>query len=275
MTHGPAGWLAVGVPGPVALPPRTARTGVPARGSIAQDLAGVVGVAAAAGPAGYVIVGKKIEPAAAASADVWWSPDLTGWTRAHDVNDTTGSSQVLAVAADAHGFVSAGSHEGQPALWTTTDGRTWTTIVLPVPAGAPPACSSRSRSREPRGRAGPGHDRGGVDDAARRGVRRRRHARGSRRRSAHQDRTWPFTALTADAAGFTAAGLFGAPGQQDVAVWTSASGASWTPSQASGLNGAGSREITALASSGSAVTGMGSVATQASQQTVTLTLPAR
>src|SRR5208282_4969817 len=61
---------------------------------------------------------------------------LTFWTRAHDVNDATGSSQVLAVAADARGFVSVGSHNGQPAVWTTTDGRSWTTIVLPVPAGA-------------------------------------------------------------------------------------------------------------------------------------------
>src|SRR5207302_4296572 len=47
-----------------------------------------------------------------------------------------GSSQVLAVAADAHGFVSAGSHEGKPALWTTSNGTSWNTIVLPVPAGA-------------------------------------------------------------------------------------------------------------------------------------------
>lgn len=51
------------------------------------------------------------------------------------MNDTGGSSQVLAVAADAHGFVSAGSHDGQPAVWTTTGGRTWTTIVLPLPSG--------------------------------------------------------------------------------------------------------------------------------------------
>ena len=58
------------------------------------------------------------------------------------MNDTAGSSQVLAVAADAHGFISAGSHDGQPAVWTTTDGRTWTTTVLPLPPG-PAACCSR------------------------------------------------------------------------------------------------------------------------------------
>src|ERR1035441_2129577 len=84
-----------------------------------------------------------------------------------------------------------------------------------------------------------------------------------------------FTALTADSAGFTAAGLYGAAGPRNVAVWTSATGASWKPAQASGLGGAGAWEITALARSGSVVTGIGSIATQQSQQTVTLTLPAR
>src|SRR4029077_17858832 len=61
---------------------------------------------------------------------------MTSWTRAHAVNDTDGSSQVLAVAAGAHGFVSVGSHNSQPAVWTTTNGRAWKTIVLPPPGGA-------------------------------------------------------------------------------------------------------------------------------------------
>lgn len=43
---------------------------------------------------------------------------------------------MLAVAADDDGFYSAGSHEGQPAVWATGDGRTWTTVVLPLPHGA-------------------------------------------------------------------------------------------------------------------------------------------
>ncbi len=84
-----------------------------------------------------------------------------------------------------------------------------------------------------------------------------------------------FTALTADSAGFTAAGLFGAPGREDVAVWTSATGASWKPSKSGTLDGSQAWEITALAPSGSVVTGIGSILTQQSQQTVTLTLPAR
>ena len=49
VTHGSAGWLAVGVPGPVAFTSADGITWLPAPGSIAADLAGVVGVAAAAG----------------------------------------------------------------------------------------------------------------------------------------------------------------------------------------------------------------------------------
>ena len=83
-----------------------------------------------------------------------------------------------------------------------------------------------------------------------------------------------FTALSAaGSAGFTAAGMFGPPAQQDVAVWTSANGASWKPSQSSGLNGSEAWQIDALAPSGPAVTGIGTIVTQQNQQTVTFTLP--
>ena len=84
-----------------------------------------------------------------------------------------------------------------------------------------------------------------------------------------------FTALTADAAGFTAAGLFGPPGQQDVALWASANGTSWKPYQSGGLNVSGAWQIDALARSGAEVTGIGTVLAQQSQQTVTFTLPPR
>jgi hypothetical protein len=57
------------------------------------------------------------------------------------------------------------------------------------------------------------------------------------------------------------------------AVWTSASGATWTRASVSGLTGAGSHAITALAASGTAVTGIDSVQAQASQQFVVRSLP--
>ena len=146
VTHGTDGWLAVGAPGPVVLTSANGTTWRPAAGSIAQDLSGVAGLSAVAGRGGYVIVGKEVEPDGSCEAYEFHSADLASWTGAHDVNDTSGSSQVLAVAADGTGFVSVGSHNDQPALWTTTSGTSWNTIVLPLPALAPPACCSRSRS---------------------------------------------------------------------------------------------------------------------------------
>jgi hypothetical protein len=278
VTHGPAGWLAVGAPGPVILTSADGTNWGVAGGNITQDLAGVAAVAAAAGPAGYIIVGKLVAPGGACVADVWWSPDLGHWTRAHDVNDATGSSQVLAVAAGTHGFVSVGSHQAKPAVWITSDGRSWRTIVLPLPAGAATAVLQQVAINGNRvvalGQAAASTAAGAstvpfAEFSTDGGKTWRQAPFGS------PGAGTAFTALTADSAGFTAAGTFGGPGHANVAVWTSATGASWTPSQASDLNDAGAWQISALAPSGSAVTGIGSVDTQQSQETVTLTLPAR
>ena len=87
-----------------------------------------------------------------------------------------------------------------------------------------------------------------------------------------------FTALAASSGGFTAAGQSGEPGQRQIAIWTSASGAAWAQSHVSGLTGAqagGSYQLTALTPSASVVTGLGSIATEQSQSAFTVTLPAR
>ena len=202
------------------------------------------------------------------------------------MNDTTGSSQVLAVAASVHGFVSVGSHDSKPAVWMTGNGRSWETIVLPVPDGASTAVlqqvaiSSNLVVALGQATTGTGPAGGTATGSAASTV-------PFAELSLDGGATWQqvpfsspgpdtaFTALTADAAGFTAAGLFGQPGQQDVAVWTSATGASWKPSQSGGLNGSEAWQIDALAPAGSVVTGIGTIITQQSQQTITFTLPAR
>jgi len=279
VTHGPSGWLAVGAPGPVAMTSADGTTWQPdaGPGTITADLAGVSAVAAAAGPHGYVIVGKLVAPGGSCVADVWWTPNLTVWTRAHDVNDATGSSQVLAVAADARGFVSAGSHDGKPAVWTTTDGTTWTTIVLPVPAGASSAVLQQIAISGNRVAAlGQATTPAGTVPIAELSV-----TSGASWQQVPFGSPGPdtaFTALTAGPGGFTAAGQFGPPGQQQVAAWTSANGTSWTSAPIGGLTGpqnGGSYHISALAPSGNVVTGIGSLATQASQEVFTVTLPAR
>jgi hypothetical protein len=84
------------------------------------------------------------------------------------------------------------------------------------------------------------------------------------------------TAVTQTSGGFTAASLSsGSSGDLDAAVWTSATGASWTQSSVDGLSGGGSHEISALARSGSTVAGIDSVQTNTGQEFVTVPLPGR
>jgi hypothetical protein len=285
VTHGPAGWLAVGAPGPAILTSADGMTWGVAGGNISGDLAGVSAVSATSGPAGYIIVGKLVAPGGSCVADVWWSANLTSWTRAHDTNDATGSSQVLSVASSPQGFVSVGSHNGQPAVWKTNDGRAWETIVLPLPSGATAgslqqvAINGANVVALGQATAGSGTAIGSATGTA-------PGATPFAELSADGGQTWQqvpfstpgpetsFTALTSDHGGFTAAGLFGPAGQQDVALWTSADGMTWKPSQSSGLNGSEAWQIDALAPSGSGVAGIGTIVTQQSQQTVTFTLPA-
>ena len=273
VTHGPAGWLAVGGPGPVVLTSTDGTTWQRAGGSIVQDLAGVSGVMTAANQAGYVIVGNPAGPGGAAAPDLWWSSNLTTWTRGTDMNDTNGSSQISALAADAHEFMAVGSHNGQPAVWTTADGQTWTTIVLGLPPGASAAVLEQVAI--------------GADHVVALGVATKAgETVPFAELSADGGASWQeasfgsagpgtaVTALTAGSGGFTAASQSGGPGQQDAQIWTSATGSSWVPAQVTGLSGGGAHEVAALVSSGSAVTGIGLTETQQGQQPVIVSLVA-
>ena len=271
VTHGPRGWLAVG-PGLVLT--STDGTNWQPAGTIAHDMAGVSTVQAASGPRGYVIAGAPAGPGGAYSRDVWWSPDLANWTMAHAMNETSGSNQVLAVAAGPSGFVSAGSHDNQPAVWTSPDGRAWTTINLQMPAGASAGVIQQVAVNGSRVVAlGQQTTADGIQPLA--------------ERSTDGGLTWQpvpfsppgpgvtFTALTSSSGGFTAAGQFGAAGGDlAAAVWTSADGATWTRAPVSRLTGGSSHDLTALAAWGAAVTGIDWVQTQAGQEFVVRRLPA-
>jgi hypothetical protein len=275
VTHGPAGWLAVGVPGPVVLTSANGTTWRPAAGNIAARLGKISVVSAAAGPRGYVILGK-LAVQGGCVADVWWSPNLTSWTRAHDVNGTKGSSQTLAVAALADGFVSVGSHNGRPAAWVTSDGTTWRTIVLSGPANAQ---LNQLAVIGPRVVATGGSD-GQGDGAAAFAV--SSPDGGASWQQADLQLPAPGTVITALAAGqhgWIAAGQYGTPGRPRVVVWQLAPGTNtWDQKQVSGITGPGpgnTPEITALAASQDAVTGIGPAAPALSQQAAVFTLPAR
>ena len=271
VTYGPSGWLAVGAPSPIAL---TSADGVTWRSAQAatQDLAGAVAASAAAGPHGYVIVGAKLKPTSGCLPVVWWSRNLTSWTKGRDINVADGSSVVLTAAADPTGFVSGGAHDGKPAVWVTTDGRAWTTVLLPFTAG----------------------DRAGqisqIAVSGRRVVALGQHTSSSgvvtplAELSTDGGQSWhivPFgstgpgtaiTALTSGAGRFTAGGQSGSLGQQDAAIWTSADGTSWARSAVSGLTGGGSHSIAALAPAGSAITGIDAIQATVAQRFVTIPL---
>jgi hypothetical protein len=276
VTHGSAGWLAVGAPGPAVFTSADGTTWQPAR-PITSDLAGVSAVTAAAGPAGYVIAGELVGPGGAGTPDVWWSPNLTSWTRAAGMNDVNGSSEVLAVAAGTRGFVSAGSHDGKPAVWTSANGRSWTATVLPLPKGASAGVLQHVAISGNRVAAlGQETTAAGIVPFAE--VSADGGASWARVPFKSPGPDAAFTALTADAGGFTAAAQFGSAGQQQPAIWTSASGKTWTRIAATGLDGlesGGACQIDALAPSGRAVTGVASITTQRGQRLVRITLRVR
>jgi hypothetical protein len=263
VAYGPAGWLALGSRTPVVL---TSADGMSWRSAdmVTHQLGSVTSATLTAGPAGYVVIGNQRQPTGACAADIWWSPDLTTWAHAHDVNGTTGSSDVLAVAAGPHEFVSVGLHNYKPAVWMTVNGRAWRTIVLPMPPGAPGAALQQVAVNGRRvvalGEQTTGNGKVAVRPFA--------------EFSADGGVTWhqvplsspgpgtTVTALTAVSHGFAAVGRYTGPGRPAVVVWASADGTSWARVRAAGLTGAqiaGSHGITALAASGSTVVGIGPV----------------
>ena len=169
--------------------------------------------------------------------------------------------------------MTVGSHNGQPAIWTTANGTLWTIDVLPLPTGASAGVLQQVAIT-------------GNSVVA---LGQQTTAAGTMplaELSSDDGTTWrqvqfisagpntAVTALTARAGGFTAAGQFGAVGRQGAAVWTSANGANWGQLPVSGLTGGGNHDITTLAPSGSAVTGIDSIQAQASQEYISMLLPA-
>ncbi|MGH3254969.1 MAG: protein kinase domain-containing protein [Streptosporangiaceae bacterium] len=273
VTHGPAGWVAAGTPGPVIFTSANGITWQPAGGNIQQDLAGVAAVAIASGPSGYLIDGKLVGAGGVCVADDWFSTDLTSWTRAHTAIPSTGSSQVLAVAAGPHGFVTAGSHNGQPAIWTTANGTLWTTDVLPQPTGASGALLQQvAINGDIVVALGQQTTVTGTLPLAELSTDGGKTWQQVQFVSAGQNTT--VTALTAGPGGFIAAGQFGNTGQQGAAIWRSPDGTSWTQLVINGLTGGGSHDITTVSPSGSAVTAIDSILSTQNQQYVTVPVPA-
>ena len=240
----------------------------------------VVAAQAAAGRAGFVVVGDETTSAGTFPA-AWWSGDLRTWSRAGGpaggaAGDDPG--QMLGVTAGPSEFVAVGARGISPAVWTSRNGRAWRAVPLRVPAGAASASLRHVAVSGPHVVA----------------LGEERWSTGARTAfaevSANGGRTWQpvalpsprgdaiATALAPMRGGFTAVGAYGTPGHRDVVVWTSADGGAWTTQIPSGpgLSGAGIQEITGLAASGNgALMGVGFAASASGEQPTVWNVPAR
>jgi hypothetical protein len=285
VTHGDAGWLAVGgviaaaAEHPVVITSADGGTWAAADREPAFARAGLFTVQAAAGRSGYVIVGRQVRGGHTTAA-AWWSTGLTGWRRVGSANALSGaeSRQMDAVTAVGAGFAAVGSDGASPAAWLSPNGRTWSMMTLPVPGSAVRAVLQHVAA------VGRTVAAIGTETTAAGAVTPFAAV------SADGGATWQesalpapsgaatVTALTAAGSGFTATGTFGAaPGHQDVVIWTLAHGTSWTAATPAGrgLAGPGIQAITALTQAGSTLTGVGFVASPTSEEPTLWQSPVR
>jgi hypothetical protein len=278
VTHGPAGWLAVGnvVSGapqdhPVVVTSADGATWQAADGGFAFAVDNAYAYGAAAGPAGYVIVGKRITDSKRVVAATWWSTGLSGWTRGGNggLDGRLTPSAMLAVAAGPNGFIAVGSHGSDPAVWSSQNGHGWTAQSVPEPAGASSAVLGQVAVNGTRVVAtGDAVTRSGTVPFADVSADGGDH---------WQQVSLPVpgghatvTALTASGAGFTASGQSGPPADHAAMVWMSGSGAVWRPASTVGR---GVQEITALTSADNAVTGVGYTGTSPAEHPILWTAP--
>jgi len=292
IAHGTAGWLAAGgtetttPEHPVVLGSVNGRTWTALDGAAAFAGQGLVTTAVAAGPGGYVIVGHESAGGRTIAA-AWQSAGLTGWQRAAGAQpgalDGAGNRQMNAVTATGQGFVAVGSAGSRPAAWRSANGRAWSLVTLPLPASAV--------SAELQFTAANGNTVAALGTEVTAAGQRIPFAAVSADGGAEWAETplpvprgaagAAVTSLTAAGGGFTATGTYGAPGGEDVVVWTLAPTAgpraTWTAAtpEGMGLAGPGTQAITALTATGSTLTGVGFTATPASERPTIWQSPVR
>jgi hypothetical protein len=276
VVQGPQGWIAVGsvavngTPEPVVYHSADGMTWSPlsALTSLAGSGAQFLGVAA--GPGGYLVVGRQGAGPQTAAA-LWWSGNLTSWSNGGN-SGNTGSLAAGAVAVG-DGFIAVGSEHNCHTIWTSPDGRHWTAHDLAKPEGAH-AATLRSVVASASGRivaAGFATNNTGniplVVASAADGTQLTQVVLDA------PDGPATVTAVTATGTGFVAAGLSGPANAQRAVTWTSKNGLTW--SAATPVTAAGAGQITALTATSTA--GPGPVVTGTAQRgasPVLLTVPA-
>jgi hypothetical protein len=288
VTHGPAGWLAVGTTlagtgGPLVASSANARTWTVTGGIAGLGAGDTVAAGVTAGAGGYVIVGHHtLGNSGLAVATAWYAPGLTGWQRAAVstaiVSTATGPQgasggdiqMMNAVTATTAGFTAVGATGTGPAAWLSATGRKWQQVQVPAPAG-----STRAALNYVAANGGDVVATGTEFSAA--GA-----SSPFAEVSANGGATWTqvrlpvpdigpgtgttVTALTAAGGGFTAVGTYVTEAGPEVVVWTLppgtpvTDGAAWTAvtPQGTGLaSGSSENAITALAADGATLTGVG------------------
>jgi hypothetical protein len=293
VVHGAQGWLAIGqatAPAaaaaagqqPVILTSAAGTSWAPASSQSPLAAPGASLVQAAAGPAGYVVVGSAPAPGGPAPV-AWYSKNLSTWARAPLASGTyspagaAGSHQVLAVTAAGPGFVAVGSAGIVPAAWTSRTGSAWQFSAVPLPAGTAGAVLTRVTAAGGRVLAAGYAWRAGLPPAS---------GRPFTAVSADGGRTWRdsmlpaprptvVTALTTAGHGFVVAGRVtvgqaGAQAGPVMLVWWSADGQAWPDGMPAG-GGPGRGLVTqlnALTAADGTLTGAGFAAGTAAEHPV-------
>jgi hypothetical protein len=281
VTHGQAGWLAVGdvVSGaeqhPVVVTSADGEVWRAADESPAFAAGGLYAYAAAAGRIDYVVVGEQVTGATATAA-TWWSAGLGAWHRGGNGGlDSSGKpSEMFAVAVGPDRFIAVGAHGSRPAVWASSDGQQWTVSDLALPAGATKAVLRQVVANGARVVA----TGNAVTAKGTVAFAEMSDDDGTSWHEADLSSPGPqaaVTALTASNGGFAAAGQSGRSGDPAAIVWTSADGMSWAPARSvPAPAGAQVRVITGLTSAGSTLIGIGVASAQAGERPVVYTAPA-
>jgi hypothetical protein len=281
VTHGMAGWLAVGdvVSGtqqhPVVVTSADGATWQAADGAPTFGTGGLYTNGAAAAQDGYVVVGEQVAGNRIIAA-TWHSTGLGTWTRGDNggLDGRLKPSAMFAVTAGPGGFIAVGGHGTAPAVWTSPDGQQWTVRDLPLPAGATSATLRQVAAQGARvvatGNAVTGKKTVPFAEVSMDGG-----------TSWHgvilpsSGTQAAVTALAASGTGFVAAGQTGQASDPAAVVWTSADGKNWTAArQVPGPTGARVQEISGLTSAGGAVTGVGVATTRLGERPVVYTASA-
>jgi hypothetical protein len=277
VVHGSSGWLTVGQAGtrapyqPVILTSASGTSWTPAPGTGPLTAPGTSLVAAAAGPAGYVVVGGSTLADGSPAPAAWFSADLNTWARA-PLTGAGGGGQMLAVTAARSGFVAAGAAGGWPAVWTSPGGSAWRLRILPRPAGAASAVLIKvavigskvaAIGYEYRGTAaGPPVPFAAVSPDGGR----------TWRESVLPAPSGPavVTTLTAAGHGFIVVGHPGLPGQPGLLAWWSADGLTWHHAGPSGggVPGPFVTQINAVTAGNGTLTGAGFAASGSAEHPV-------